>query len=112
MSSFSSACPHCGRVNPTAPQAILRDPPPPPRPIQSRIAKPQYHSRSLWNQNEKETPSASSSNLGILEGVFHWCRELAGEWRGLGRPQKTAAQILFGLAAMTAAGFGFYVIFA
>ena len=50
--------------------------------------------------------------LGVLAGVFHWCGELAGEWRGLGRRQKTAAQILFGLAAMTAAGFGFYVIFA
>ena len=109
MSSFSSACPHCGRVNPTSPQAILRDPPPPPRPIQARIAKPQLFTKA----EESEEPEApSSSNLKIFEGVIHWCGELAGEWRGLGRGQKTAARILFGLAAMTAAGFGVYVVLA
>ena len=110
MSSFSSACPHCGRVNPTAPQAILRDPPPPPRPIHARIAKPLPFTKPV-ESDEEEAP-ASSSTLGVLAGVIHWFGELAGEWRGLGRRQKTAAQILFGLAAMTAAGFGFYVIFA
>ena len=110
MSSFSSACPHCGRVNPTAPLAILRDPPPPPRPIHTRMAKPVPITKPV-ESDEEVTPS-SSSTLGVLAGVFHWCGELAGEWRGLGRGQKTAAQILFGLAAITAAGFGLYVIFA
>ena len=109
MSSFSSVCPHCGRVNPTSPQAILRDPPPPPRPIQARIVKP-MPSPKVEESAEPETPS--SSKLKVFEGIIHWCGELAGEWRGLGRGQKTAARILFGLAAMTAAGFGFYVVFA
>ena len=93
MSNYALSCPHCGKMNPAAPQAIL---------LQDK--RDSLCSESL---KVREMYSSVMPKQTIVEDVFtyhslwfgiRWMEELCEEWKDLKPVKKSVLQVLFGFA--------------
>ena len=105
MSNYAPSCPHCGKMNPAAPQAIL---------LQQKRENISVHSQTITEPSISVEPASSVSpekDLANNGSSFEqWITELQQEWRGLTPSKKSAMQTLFGFAVLVATGLLLYAV--
>ena len=105
MSNYAPSCPHCGKMNPAAPQAIL---------LQQKRENVSTFSQTIPEPSISVDPvgSVSTEKRFVNNGSSfeQWITELQQEWRGLTPSKKSAMKTLFGFAILVATGLLLYAV--
>ena len=106
MSNYAPSCPHCGKMNPAAPQAILRQQKQESlSSISRKVPNPLPSVKSVAPLAPKERKQVHKGS-----GTFQWITELREEWKGLTPSKKTGVQTLFGFAIVVGMGLIVYAL--
>lgn len=100
MSNYALSCPHCGKMNPSAPEAILYQ--------EKERSSSVVSQQVLEPQVVKPSPTVELEEVRVSEDVRQrqqpvknqWLSELCEEWNTLTSGKKTALQMLFGFALL------------
>ncbi|GJL62657.1 MAG: hypothetical protein NPIRA04_13110 [Nitrospirales bacterium] len=100
MSNYALSCPHCGKMNPSAPEAIL---------LQEKEESSPVASQQVFEPQVVEpSPTVELKEVSVSEDARQrhqpvknqWLSELYEEWHTLTSGKKTALQLLFGFALL------------
>ncbi|GJL66205.1 MAG: hypothetical protein NPIRA05_11760 [Nitrospirales bacterium] len=100
MSNYAVSCPHCGRKNSAAPEAILLQEQ---RDDSSSVPQQASELRSVAPSSSvaSEERQSSDETTGHRQRTKNqWLSELRDEWNSLTSGKKTALQMLFGFALL------------
>ncbi len=104
MSNYALSCPHCGKMNPAAPQAILLQGTP-----KSLASTPPNITIPQVSVEPVKAAAPESPSVKVESGPNSWFADIYKEWNGLALFTQHMIQALFGCGVLVVIGLWLYV---